>query len=291
MFHGSMVAMATPMDKAQAIDMYGLEKVIDFHLDNGTDAIVVAGTTGESATLSFEEKKRLIAATVKQVNGRVPVIAGTGAQGTNDAIELTKMAMAQGVDAVLIMTPAYIKPTQEGLFLHYKAISEHCALPIILYNVPGRTACDLEVDTAKRLSKISNIVGIKEATGSVERTKSIIDACGGALDVYSGEDSLTLSLMKEGAKGVISVTANVAPKQMSEMCQFALKGEFDKALQCNEGLSPLHEALFFESNPIPTKWAMSQLGLMGDTARLPLTTLNEQYREPLLEVMRSLSLI
>lgn len=291
MFHGSMVAMATPMDKAQAIDMAGLERVIDFHLDNGTDAMVVAGTTGESATLSFEEKKRLIAATVKQVNGCIPVIAGTGAQGTNDAIELTKMAMAQGVDAVLIMTPAYIKPTQEGLYLHYKAISEHCALPIILYNVPGRTACDLELDTAKRLSKISNIVGIKEATGSVERTKSIIDACGDALDVYSGEDSLTLSLMKEGAKGVISVTANVAPKQMSEMCQFVLKGEFDKALQCNEGLSPLHEALFFESNPIPTKWAMSQLGLMGDTARLPLTSLNEQYREPLLEVMRSLSLI
>lgn len=291
MFHGSMVAMATPMDTKQDIDMAGLEKVIAFHLAQGTDAIVVGGTTGESATLSFDEKKHLIAQTVKLVNGRIPVIAGTGAQGTKDAIELTHMAMEQGVDAALVMTPAYIKPMQEGLYLHYKAISEACALPIIMYNVPGRTACDLGVETVKRLSTISNIVGIKEATGLIERTESIVAACGEALDVYSGEDGLTLSLMKAGAKGVISVTANVAPKLMSEMCQLALKGDFDKALQVDEGLSPLHEALFFESNPIPTKWAMSLLGLIGETGRLPLTTLSEPHRQPLLEVMKSLHLL
>lgn len=291
MFHGSMVAMVTPMDNKQELDIIGLERVVHFHLDNGTDAIVVGGTTGESATLGFTEKQTLFKNTVTMVNGRIPVIAGTNAQGTKDAIELTKMAMEQGVDAALIMTPAYIKPTQEGLYLHYKAISEACALPLILYNVPGRTACDLSAETAKRLSSISNIIGIKEASGLPERTRELCDSCGDSLDVYSGEDPLTVELMKLGAKGVISVTANVAPRLVKTMCHHALADEFDEALKIDKLLAPLHKALFSESNPIPSKWAVSQLGLMGDHARLPLTSLSEPLKGPLLEVMKTINLL
>jgi 4-hydroxy-tetrahydrodipicolinate synthase len=291
MFSGSMVAMATPMDSASNLDLKALKKVIHFHLDNGTDALVVCGTTGESATLTFEEKKTVVKVTVAEVNGRIPVIAGSGAQGTQDAIELTQMVMSLGVDAALIMTPAYIKPTQEGLYQHYKAISANCALPIILYNVPGRTACDLSVDTAKRLSSISNIIGIKEASGLPERTSAILECCGESLDVYSGEDALTLELMRLGAKGVISVTANVAPKLMHDMCHAVLKKDFEEGLRIHEQLLPLHDALFSESNPIPTKWAMSELGLMEPVARLPLLTLSKSQREPLQAVMRGLSLL
>lgn len=291
MFHGSMVAMVTPMDSNEEIDWAALERVIAFHLENDTDAIVVGGTTGESGTLTFDEKKQLIHATVSQVNGRIPVIAGTGAQGTRDAVKLTTMALKQGVDAALIMTPAYIKPTQEGLYQHYRVISEACPLPIIMYNVPGRTASDMTPDTAIRLSTVSNIVGIKEASGLSERTQAIINACGDKLDVYSGEDHLTLDLMKLGAKGVISVTANVAPSLMHQMCQQALTGDFDGAVKINQQLSPLHAALFSEPNPIPTKWAMSQLGLMRAKARLPLTLLSNPLQAPLLEVMKSLQLM
>lgn len=277
MFHGSMVALVTPMDIHGEIDWQSFEQLIEHHIDAGTDALVIAGTTGESATLSFQEKKKLIHTAVQIANERIPVIAGTNAQATRDAIELTEMAQAQGVDAALIMTPAYIKPTGNGLFLHYQMLAESNPLPIILYNVPGRTACDMSVETIARLADISNIVGVKEASGDVSRTKAILDTCGDKMDVYSGEDAITLDLMKLGAKGVISVTANVAAKKMKAMCQAMLDNQIDDAVALDSELNLLHQALFCESNPIPVKWALSQMNFMSPHARLPLTMLDKSY--------------
>ncbi len=290
MFHGSIVAIVTPMrgsGLATELDLDSMTKLIEFHIEQGTDAIVVAGTTGEAATLTSAEKTTLIRHTIKHVRGRIPVIAGTAANSTQAAIERTRAAMELGVDACLLMTPAYIKPTQEGLFQHYKATAEQVAIPQIIYNVPSRTACDILPQTVARLAKSPNIVGIKEATGSVERAREIMQLCDGTLDVYSGEDNTALDLMLHGAKGTISVTANVAPKLMHEMCQAAISGDVEKAKACNASLQNLHETLFVETNPIPVKWAVAELGLCQQTMRLPMTILAEQHRDSVRSVMRN----
>ena len=285
MFHGSMVALVTPMGVDGQIDLQALEQLIEFHVDNKTDAIVAVGTTGESATLGFDEHHKLIRQVVKFVRQRVPVIAGTGANATTEAIELTRGAMEAGADAALLVTPYYNKPTQEGLYLHYKAVSEAVALPQILYNVPGRTACDMLPETVERLSQIPNIVGIKEATGDIERAKTILARSGDRLDLYSGDDATALDALLEGGNGVISVTSNVVPRAMHEMCAAAAKGEVEQAKEINARLMPLHQNLFLEANPIPVKWVLNQMGLIPPGIRLPLTPLSEQHHPALREAM------
>ncbi len=287
MFQGSMVALVTPMRADGSIDTPALRRLIDFHLENGTSAIVAVGTTGESATVTVEEHCEIIRETVKHVRGRVPVIAGTGANSTAEAIELTRYAREARADAALLVTPYYNKPTQEGLYLHYKAIAEAVAMPQLLYNVPGRTACDLLPETVARLAPVRNIVGIKEATGQVERARQILQACGDAFEVYSGDDATALDLLLAGAKGVISVTANVVPRAMAELCAAALKGDQRGARAINERLMDLHKRLFLESNPIPVKWAVKELGLIEGGIRLPLTPLSSQYHEALRQAMRA----
>ncbi|MBD3609555.1 MAG: 4-hydroxy-tetrahydrodipicolinate synthase [Gammaproteobacteria bacterium] len=286
MFHGSMVALVTPMMADGSIDMEGLAKLVEFHVDNGTDAIVAVGTTGESATLDHEEHLEAVKRTVEMAKGRIPIIAGTGANSTTEAIELTKGAMSVGADAALLVTPYYNKPTQEGLYQHYRTIAEAVAIPQILYNVPGRTAVDMLPETVERLSHISNIVGIKEATGDLERAKQILDDCGGRLDLYSGDDATAMELILLGGKGDISVTSNVAPRQMAEMCAAALAGDRAKAEAINEPLNILHEKLFLESNPIPVKWALYEMGLIQEGIRLPLVPLAEQYRDELRQALK-----
>ncbi|MCF6236252.1 MAG: 4-hydroxy-tetrahydrodipicolinate synthase [Gammaproteobacteria bacterium] len=277
MFHGSMVALVTPMFPDGTLDRTALDELIEYHIEQGTDAIVAMGTTGESATFGIKEHCEVIRDVVTKVNGRIPVIAGTGSNATQEAIELTIGAMKVGADACLLVTPYYNKPTQEGLFLHYKEVAEAAAIPQILYNVPGRTACDLLPETVERLSVIPNIIGIKEATGDIERSRDILARCGQALDIYSGDDATAMELMLGGAKGVISVTANVAPKLMHEMCGFALQGNRSAARLLNERLGALHRDLFVESNPIPVKWALYEMGLITEGIRLPMTVLSEQY--------------
>ena len=286
MFHGSMVALVTPMQDDGSLDFEALERLVEFHVENGTDAIVSVGTTGESPTLNDKDHCTVIRKTVDLVRGRMPVIAGTGSNCTREAIDLTMAAMEAGADASLLVTPYYNKPTQEGLYLHYKAVAEAVAMPQILYNVPGRTACDLLPETVERLSKISNIVGIKEATGDLQRAQEILDACGDSLDIYGGDDATARELMLMGGKGVISVTSNVAPRAMHEMCAAAIAGEREKAEALDAPLAGLHEYLFLEANPIPVKWAMAEMGLMGYGIRLPLTKLSEQHHEILREAMR-----
>lgn len=291
MFHGSMVALVTPMTSDGSVDVPALQRVIDFHVDNGTNAIVSVGTTGESATLNMEEHCRTIRQTVEHVNGRIPVIAGTGANSTTEAIELTRCAEQAGADACLLVTPYYNKPTQEGLYLHHKAIAEAVPIAQILYNVPGRTACDMLPETVERLSKISNIVGIKEATGDISRAKDILDRCGESLDIYSGDDATTLDLILAGGKGAVSVTSNIAPKLMSEMCRAALNGEEQKARDINDQLMPLHKSLFLESNPIPVKWAVMEMGLIGEGIRLPLTALSSEHHETIRQAMKAANVV
>ncbi len=286
MFRGSMVALVTPMHEDGSLDFEALERLVEFHIDSGTDAIVSVGTTGESPTLNEKEHCDVIRKTVDLVHGRIPVIAGTGSNSTREAIDLSRAAMSAGADACLLVTPYYNKPTQEGLYRHYKAISDAVAIPHILYNVPGRTACDLLPETVERLSKIPNIVGIKEATGDLERVHEILQSCGDALDVYGGDDATARELMLMGGKGVISVTSNVAPRAMHEMCAAALAGEQAKAEALDAPLAGLHERLFLEANPIPVKWALAQMGLMGPGIRLPLTVLSEAYHQPLRQAMQ-----
>ncbi len=287
MFHGSMVALVTPMHDDGAVDVQALQRLVEFHVENGTDVIVAVGTTGESATLDLDEHCQTIATIVEQAAGRVPVIAGTGANSTSEAIELTRCAQEAGADACLLVTPYYNKPTQEGLYRHHKAVADAVPIPQILYNVPGRTAVDMLADTVARLAEVPNIVGIKEATGDLDRTRDILDRCGDSLDVYSGDDATALDLILIGAKGNISVTANVAPRMMHEMCEAALAGDVPKARAINERLMPLHRSLFLESNPIPVKWALHEMGLIGGGIRLPLTPLAEQYHEPVREALRA----
>ncbi|MDQ7015039.1 MAG: 4-hydroxy-tetrahydrodipicolinate synthase [Gammaproteobacteria bacterium] len=281
MFHGSMVALVTPMHDDGSLDEASLANLIEFHVESGTDAIVAVGTTGESATLSFKEHCALMALIIKLVNGRLPVIAGTGANATREAIELTRFAYEAGADACLLVTPYYNKPTQEGLYLHFKAIAEAVAIPQILYNVPGRTAVDMLPETVARLSSIDNIIGIKEATGDLERAKEVMTLCGDDFELYSGDDETAMQCILLGAKGDISVTANVAPKAMQQMCALALAGDAAKAATLNEPLLGLHQNLFLEANPIPVKWALLEMELIPAGIRLPLTPLAKQYQNTL----------
>jgi 4-hydroxy-tetrahydrodipicolinate synthase len=287
MFHGSMVALVTPMRDDGAIDDQSFAQLVEFHVENGTDALVVVGTTGESATLDHKEHCDLIRRAVELAGGRVPIIAGTGANSTREAIDLTRCAMQAGADACLLVTPYYNKPTQEGIYQHFKAVAEAVAIPQILYNVPGRTACDMLNDTVERLASISNIVGIKDATGDMVRGKELIERCGDKINVFSGDDATTLDLMRLGGKGGISVTANVAPREMHEMCAAALSGDFTRAGEINDRLMPVHKKLFVEANPIPVKWAMYEMGLIPSGIRLPLTLLSEKYHDTVRQALKA----
>lgn len=286
MFQGSMVALVTPMLPDGAVDGEALRRLVEFHVENGTDAVVAVGTTGESATLDTKEHLDVVRDVVGMSAGRIPVIAGTGANSTSEAIELTEGAMEAGADACLLVTPYYNKPTQEGLYQHFKTIAEAVAIPQILYNVPGRTACDMLPETVERLASISNIVGIKEATGNVDRARDIMNRCGDRLDVYSGDDGTAMELMLAGGKGDISVTANVAPKAMSALCAAAVAGDREQAEALNRPLENLHKNLFLESNPIPVKWALQEMGLIQGGIRLPLTPFAAQYHDALRAAMR-----
>jgi len=279
MFQGSIVAMVTPMHRDGLVDEAALARLVEFHVENGTDAIVAVGTTGESATLDPDEHCHVIGRVVELVAGRVPVIGGTGANSTREAIHLTAMAKDAGVDACLLVTPYYNKPTQHGLYLHFKAIADAVDIPQILYNVPGRTACDMLPDVVEQLSHIDNIVGIKEASGELDRFGMLTSRCGEGFDVLSGEDHLALEGMIAGGRGVISVSANVAPAAMHEMCSLALDGDIEAARRVDARLRDLHAAMFLESNPIPAKWALQDMGLIGDGIRLPLTPLSEVHHE------------
>jgi 4-hydroxy-tetrahydrodipicolinate synthase len=287
MFHGSMVALVTPMDEDGALSDASLAALIEFHVKHGTDAIVAVGTTGESATLGFDEHCRVIRRVVGLVAGRIPVIAGTGANSTSEAIELTRCAMQAGADACLLVTPYYNKPTQQGLYLHHRAVAEAVPIPQILYNVPGRTAVDMDNDTVVRLSEISNIVGLKDATGDLKRVRDLVTRCGDRLDLYSGDDATAMEFVLAGGKGVISVTANVAPAEMHAMCEAALQGDRAEAEAVNSRIEPLHHALFLEANPIPVKWALYEMGLIPAGIRLPLTPLSENCRAPLRQALQA----
>lgn len=290
MFRGSIVALITPMLNDQ-VDVDRLRELVEFHIQAGTHAIVAAGTTGEAGTLTHDEKLLVIKTVIEQTKERIPVIAGTAANATKECIELTRQAMACGAHAALIMTPAYIKPTQEGLYQHYSDIASAAAIPIILYNVPGRTACDLLPETVIKLSSISNIIGIKEATGDSKRLKLLLDGCNGSLDIYSGDDLTAAEWMLAGAKGVISVTANIAPTHMAKLCDAALDHDVATCREMHEALLPLHQLMFIESNPIPAKWAAYRMGLINDEIRRPLTHLNVEHRQVLEDTLRTLNII
>ena len=291
MFHGSMVALVTPMYEDGALDKAALRKLIDFHIEMGTRAIISVGTTGESPTLDMEEHCEVIRLTVEHVRGRIPVIAGTGANSTAEAIELTRCAQRAGANACLLVTPYYNKPTQEGLYRHFKAIAEAVAIPQILYNVPGRTACDMLPATVARLSSVPNIIGLKDATGNVPRAKEVLQNCEDGFELYSGDDATGLDLMLLGAHGVISVTANIAPRLMREMCDGVAAGDEVTARRINDRLMPLHKDLFIESNPIPTKWALQQMGLIEGGIRLPLTPLSTPCHAAVRDAMRAAGVI
>jgi|AntRauTorckE6833_2_1112554.scaffolds.fasta_scaffold10292_3 4-hydroxy-tetrahydrodipicolinate synthase len=286
MIKGSMVALVTPMTLTGEVDWEALDRLIDFHLDNATDGIVAAGTTGEPSTLSFAEHFDVIRRVVERVEGRIPVIAGTGANATAEAIELTRYASKVGADYCLSATPYYNKPTQEGLYQHYKAIAEASELPIILYNVPGRTAVDMHNETVLRLAEVDKIVALKDATGDLERAKFLVDSFRGTdFKLFSGDDATACDFILMGGQGDISVTANVAPRQMHDMCAAALAGDESLAHQINTRLLPLHTGLFVESNPIPAKWALYEMGLIERGIRLPLTPLSEKYRTTIHEAL------
>lgn len=286
MFTGSLVAIVTPMFEDGRLDLDALKKLIDFHVDAGTDGIVIVGTTGESPTVNVDEHCLLIKTTVEYVAKRVPVIAGTGANSTAEAIELTAKAKSLGADACLLVAPYYNKPSQEGLYQHFKAVAEAVAIPQILYNVPGRTGCDLSNDTVVRLAQVPNIVGIKDATGGIERGTDLLLRVPADFAVYSGDDATSLALMLLGGKGVISVTANVAPQLMHDMCVHALNGDIAAAKAANAKLFALHQKLFIEANPIPVKWVLQQMGLIATGIRLPLVNLSSQYHEVLRSAMK-----
>lgn len=285
MFNGSMVALVTPMQPDGSIDKKSLLNLVEWHIAAKTDALVIAGTTGEGSTLTPAEQQEIISWVVTHAANRIPIIAGTGSNSTQHTIELTEIARKARANAALIVTPYYNKPTQAGLYEHYKTIAEKVTLPIILYNVPSRTACDMLPETVEQLAKINTIVGIKEATGSIDRAVEIIQRCGKEFIVYSGDDPTAAELMLNGAKGVISVTANVAPQKIIALCQAALAGDRTLATKLNDELMPLHKALFLESNPIPTKWALYEMGLIPSGIRLPLLPLDAKYRDQLKTVL------
>lgn len=286
MLKGSLVAIVTPMHEDGGLDLDRLRTLVEFHVEEGTDGIVVVGTTGESPTVNFDEHCLLIRTVADQLAGRIPVIAGTGANSTSEAIELTRCAKQAGADYSLSVTPYYNKPTQEGLYRHFKAIAEAVDIPQILYNVPGRTACDMVNDTVLRLAQVPNIVGIKDATGSVERGSDLLLRAPRDFAIYSGDDGSGLALMLLGGHGVISVTNNVAPRLMHEMCEAAFKGDLATARAINNKLLGLHQKLFVEANPIPVKWAVAQMGLIGEGIRLPLTPLSAVHHDVVRQAMR-----
>ncbi|WP_301103416.1 4-hydroxy-tetrahydrodipicolinate synthase [Propionivibrio sp.] len=288
---GSIVAIVTPMHEDGSLDQAGMRQLVDFHVQEGTDAIVVVGTTGESPTVDVEEHHDLIRLVVEQSAGRVPVIAGTGANSTAEAIEMTHFAKQAGADAALSVVPYYNKPTQEGLYRHFRAIAEAVDIPVILYNVPGRTVADMSCDTTLRLAQIPNVVGVKDATGNIDRGCELVARAPEGFAVYSGDDPSACALMLLGAQGNISVVANVAPRLMHEMCVAALKGDLIKARELHFRLLGLHRQLFCEANPIPVKWACQQLGLIKEGIRLPLTPLSPECHERVRVAMRQAGLL
>jgi len=286
MFTGSMVAVATPMHEDGSIDYESYESLIEFHIENKTDAIVPVGTTGESATLNHDEHCKAVTFVVNKVAKRIPVIAGTGANSTLEAIALTKHAYEAGVDGCLSVTPYYNKPTQEGLYQHYKAIAESVPVPLIPYNVPGRTSVDMLPQTVERFLKINNIVAVKEAIGDLKRIRELVEICGEKINVLSGDDLTAMEALLLGGKGVITVTGNIAPKYMHLMCKAAIEGNRSLAEEYDKKLIGLHENLFLESNPIPAKWALYKMGLIKKGMRLPLTQFSEKYHKKLLDSMK-----
>ncbi|GAB7562360.1 4-hydroxy-tetrahydrodipicolinate synthase [Methylobacillus methanolivorans] len=286
MLQGSLVAIVTPMHDDGSLDIQALRSLIDFHIAQKSDGIVVVGTTGESPTVDFDEHALLIKTTVEHSAGRIPVIAGTGANSTSEAIALTRKAKELGADACLLVAPYYNKPTQEGLFQHFRAIAEAVDIPQILYNVPGRTSCDLQNDTVLRLAAIKNIVGIKDATGNIERGTDLILRAPADFAIYSGDDASSLALLLLGGHGVISVTANAAPKLMHDMCAAAQTGDIKAAREANAKLFALHQKLFVEANPIPVKWVLQQMGLIQSGIRLPLVPLSSQFHDTLRSAMK-----
>ncbi|QIB66675.1 4-hydroxy-tetrahydrodipicolinate synthase [Kineobactrum salinum] len=287
MITGSIVALVTPMHPDDSLDWESLERLLDLHIAAGTSAIVAVGTTGESATLSVPEHLEVIRHCVRYVRGRIPVLAGTGANSTREAIELTNVAARNGADACLLVTPYYNRPSQRGLFEHFKAIAAAVAIPQILYNVPGRTAVDMDNDTVVRLAALDNIIGIKDATGDLPRVGDFKARCPEDFAIYSGDDPTAMELMLAGGHGNVSVTANIAPRQLAQLCQYALAGDRDQASALNERLSALNRALFLEANPIPVKWAMAQRGLIESGIRLPLTPLDERFHAQVLSALEA----
>lgn len=291
MIQGSIVALVTPMNDDGSVDEDSLKKLVEFHIEQGTDALVAVGTTGESATLDEKEHCHVVSLVVEAAAERIPVIAGTGANSTTEAITLTQKAKQAGADACLLVTPYYNKPTQEGLYLHYKAIAEAVDIPQILYNVPGRTACDMLPETIERLSKIDNIVGVKEATGDLLRAKRIRELCGEDFALYSGDDETSCEFCLAGGNGTITVTGNVAPCLLHKMIMAAIDGNREAALAIDAKLTGLHKQLFIQSNPIPVKWAVARMGLMGGGIRLPLTPLTENCFEAVEKAMQQAEVI
>src|SRR5258706_696313 len=285
MITGSLVAIVTPMHEDGALDVARFRKLIDWHVAEGTVGIVVLGTTGESPTVDFDEHKELIRIAVEHAKGRIPVIAGTGGNSTAEAIELAESAKRTGATACLSVVPYYNKPSQEGLYRHFAKIAETVDMPMLLYNVPGRTAADMHNDTVLRLAQLPGIIGIKDATANIERGTDLIRRAPRGFAIYSGEDSTALALMLPGGHGVISVTANVAPRLMHEMCSRALAGDVKTSRELNLKLLPLHQRLFVEANPIPVKWALAQMGMIEGGLRLPMTPLAEQFHETVREAL------
>lgn len=291
MISGSIVALVTPMHTNGAVDWQRLDELLEWHVASGTSGLVPVGTTGESATIDVNEHCEIIKRVVKVVGGRIPVIAGTGANSTVEAITLTQAAKDAGADACLLVTPYYNKPTQEGLFQHYQAIARAVDLPQVLYNVPSRTACDMLPQTVARLAEIDQVKAIKEATGNLARTEEILALCKTPIVVYSGDDATFVDLIASGASGTISVTANVAPLELAEVCRLALAGNLAEARAANTKLQGLHETLFVESNPIPVKWALAQMGRIGAGIRLPLTPLSSHHQPAVRDALRSAGVI
>ncbi|MBA5607845.1 4-hydroxy-tetrahydrodipicolinate synthase [Duganella sp. FT3S] len=291
MIKGSIVAIVTPMHADGSLDFPGLNKLIDWHIAEGTDGIVIVGTTGESATVTVEEHCALIKAAVDHTKGRIPIIAGTGGNSTAEAIELTRYAKQAGADAALLVVPYYNRPTQEGMYQHFKAIAEAVDLPIILYNVPGRTVADMSNDTILRLAAIPNIVGVKDATGNIGRGLDLLRLAPKSFAVYSGDDPSAMALMLAGGKGNISVTANVAPRAMHEMCKAAMEGDIAKAVEINNKVFPLHQKLFIEPNPVPVKWALAEMGMMPAGIRLPLVPLAGEYHNAVRAALREAGIL
>ena len=285
MLRGSIVALITPMDAQGDVDDQALARLVDLHIESGTAAIVAVGTTGESATLDEREHCAVIARIIELAAGRIPVIGGTGANSTTEAIRLTRCAADAGADAALLVTPYYNKPTQAGLIAHHRAVAEAVDIPQILYNVPGRTACDMLPDTAAELARVDRIIGLKEATGDLTRVERLRNLCGPEFAIYSGDDATGCELMLRGGDGVISVTSNIAPRDMAAMCRAALAGNREEALAINRRLDPLHQALFVESNPIPVKWALREMGLCQSGIRLPLTWLSPEHQPPVRQAL------